>query len=118
VTDSIQALLNITESRRARQLAYNEKHGIIPQSVVRPIQESLQTAVPQASSSAGVMLKVSEGETVYNKEQVIAQLEAQMREASAQLEFELAAHLRDQIKALRDNAPPPQVKTVSYKRKK
>lgn len=118
VTDSIQALLNITESRRARQLAFNEKHGIIPQSVVRPIQESLQTAAPQMSSSADDMLKVSEGETVYNKEHVIAQLEAQMREASAQLEFELAAHLRDQIKALRENAPPPQVKTVNYKRKK
>ena len=118
VTDSIQALLNITESRRARQLAFNEKHGITPQSVVRPIQESLQTAVPQMSSSADDMLKVSEGETVYNKEHVIAQLEAQMREASAQLEFELAAHLRDQIKALRENAPPPQVKTVNYKRKK
>jgi len=118
VTDSIQALLNITESRRARQLAFNEKHGITPQSVVRPIQESLQTAAPQMSSSADDMLKVSEGETVYNKEYVIAQLEAQMREASAQLEFELAAHLRDQIKALRENAPPPQVKTVNYKRKK
>lgn len=118
VTDSIQALLNITESRRARQLAFNEKHGITPQSVVRPIQESLQTAVPQMSSNADDMLKVSEGETVYNKEHVIAQLEAQMREASAQLEFELAAHLRDQIKALRENAPPPQVKTVNYKRKK
>ena len=118
VTDSIQALLNITESRRARQLAFNEKHGITPQSVVRPIQESLQTAVPQMSSSADDMLKVSEGETVYNKEHVIAQLEAQMREASAQLEFELAAHIRDQIKALRENAPPPQVKTVNYKRKK
>lgn len=118
VTDSIQALLNITESRRARQLAFNEKHGITPQSVVRPIQESLQTAVPQMSSSADDMLKVCEGETVYNKEHVIAQLEAQMREASAQLEFELAAHLRDQIKALRENAPPPQVKTVNYKRKK
>jgi excinuclease ABC subunit B len=118
VTDSIQALLNITESRRARQLAFNEKHGITPQSVVRPIQESLQTAAPQMSSSADDMLKVSEGETVYNKEHVIAQLEAQMREASAQLEFELAAHLRDQIKALRENAPPPQVKTVNYKRKK
>lgn len=118
VTDSIQALLNITESRRARQLAFNEKHGITPQSVVRPIQESLQTAAPQMSSSADDMLKVSEGETVYNKEHVIAQLEAQMRETSAQLEFELAAHLRDQIKALRENAPPPQVKTVNYKRKK
>lgn len=118
VTDSIQALLNITESRRARQLAFNEKHGITPQSVVRPIQESLQTAVPQMSRSVDDMLKVSEGETVYNKEHVIAQLEAQMREASAQLEFELAAHLRDQIKALRENAPPPQVKTVNYKRKK
>jgi excinuclease UvrABC nuclease subunit len=70
------------------------------------------------SSSADDMLKVSEGETVYNKEHVIAQLEAQMREASAQLEFELAAHIRDQIKALRENAPPPQVKTVNYKRKK
>jgi excinuclease ABC subunit B len=118
VTDSIQALLNITESRRARQLAFNEKHGITPQSVVRPIQESLQTAAPQMSSSADDMLKVSEGETVYNKEYVIAQLEAQMREASAQLEFELAAHIRDQIKALRENAPPPQVKTINYKRKK
>jgi excinuclease ABC subunit B len=118
VTDSIQALLNITESRRARQLAFNEQHGITPKSVVRPIQESLQTAVPQSSGSANEMLMVSEGETVYNREQVIAQLEAQMRDASAQLEFELAAHLRDQIKALRENAPPPQVKTVNYKRKK
>lgn len=118
VTDSIQALLNITESRRARQLAHNEKHGITPQSVFRPIQESLQTEVPQTGRGDGDLLKVSDGETVYNKEQVIAQLEAQMREASAQLEFELAAHLRDQIKALRENAPPPPVKTVNYKRKK
>lgn len=116
VTDSIQLLLNVTESRRARQRAFNEAHGITPMSVVRPVQESLQAVPVDVTQSATLI--ASEDETVYDKERVIAQLETQMREASALLEFELAAHLRDQIKALRDNAPPPPAKSVNYKRKK
>lgn len=108
VTDSIQALLNITTKRRERQQAHNEEHGITPQSVVRAVQESLQVATADgvAKESSGTLL-ASEDEVAYNAVSVIAQLEAQMREASAQLEFELAAHLRDQIKALRENQGSP-----------
>lgn len=115
VTDSIQALLSITESRRIRQHAYNEAHGIIPQSVVRPVQESLQQ---HATASMNDEAVVADDEVVYDKARVIADLETQMREASAMLEFELAAHLRDQIKALRDDAPAAPYQAVPYKRKK
>jgi excinuclease ABC subunit B len=115
VTDSIQALLSITESRRIRQHDYNEAHGIIPQSVVRPIQESLQQNAPVSKNQDAV---VADDELVYDKAQVIADLEIQMREASAMLEFELAAHLRDQIKALRDDVPAAPYQSVQYKRKK
>ena len=115
VTDSIQALLSITESRRIRQHDYNEVHGIIPQSVVRPIQESLQQNAPVSKNQDAV---VADDELVYDKAQVIADLEIQMREASAMLEFELAAHLRDQIKVLRDDIPAAPYQSVQYKRKK
>jgi excinuclease ABC subunit B len=116
VTDSIQALLNITTSRRERQMAYNQAHGITPRSVVRAVQESLQMAQADGDEDgqAGIS-RAGEDETIYDKAAVIAQLEKQMREASAQLEFELAAHLRDQIKALQEGqgqlaAPPLPVK--------
>lgn len=113
VTDSIQTLLDITTKRRERQQAHNEAHGITPQSVVRAVQESLQVESPDAAAKekSGTLL-AREDEVAYNAPSVIAQLEAQMREASAQLEFELAAHLRDQIKALRENqgsVPAPQL---------
>lgn len=119
VTDSIQALLNITTKRRERQQAHNEEHGITPQSVVRAVQESLQVATADgvAKESSGTLL-ASEDEVAYNAVSVIAQLEAQMREASAQLEFELAAHLRDQIKALRENQGSPLSPVLPVRRKK
>lgn len=116
VTDSIQALLDITTSRRERQMAYNQAHGITPRSVVRAVQESLQMAQADVDEDgqAGIA-RAGEDETIYDKAAVISQLEKQMREASAQLEFELAAHLRDQIKALQEGqgqlaAPPLPVK--------
>ena len=115
VTDSIQALLSITESRRIRQRDYNEAHGIIPQSVVRPVQESLQQHAPVSKNQDAF---VADDELVYDKARVIADLEIQMREASAKLEFELAAHLRDQIKTLRDDAPAAPYQAIQYKRKK
>lgn len=101
VTDSIQALINITEYRRNRQIAHNEQHGITPTSVVRAVQESLsqyQSTVESADEINQGM--VAEDEAGYNAVQVIAELEEEMREAAAKLEFERAAHLRDQIKQL------------------
>ncbi len=103
VTDSIQTLINVTESRRKRQHEYNEQHGIIPRSVARPVQESLQAHPQEEEENSGL---VAEDATPYNTEALIAQLETQMREASQALEFELAAHLRDQIKSLKEGKSP------------
>ncbi len=98
VTDSIQALLNITEYRRARQQAHNEEHGITPQSVKRALQQSLHTHEKEREQADLLNRSlVAEDEETYDKLRVIAELEEEMREASSRLEFERAAHLRDQI---------------------
>jgi len=101
VTDSIQALINITEYRRARQIEHNEKHGITPKSVIRGVQESLSQATKYSEEADELNRSVlNEDEATYNATQVISELEEEMREAAAKLEFERAAHLRDQIKQL------------------
>jgi len=104
VTDSIQTLINITDYRRAKQIEYNEKHGITPQSVIRAVQESLSQHQATAESADELNQGlVGEDETGYDAAQVLAELEQEMREAAAKLEFERAAHLRDQIKQLQEN---------------
>lgn len=104
VTESIQTLINITEYRRARQMDYNRQHGITPQSVERAVQESLslhETTRKKADSfNTGI---IAEDQAGYDAVTVIAELEKEMRDAAAKLEFERAAHLRDQIRQLRDN---------------
>ena len=107
VTDSIQTLINITDYRRAKQIEYNEKHGITPQSVIRAVQESLsQHQTTQAAADALNQGLIAEDQAGYNATQVIAELEEEMREAAAKLEFERAAHLRDQIKQLQKDHSP------------
>ncbi|HVJ47388.1 MAG TPA: helicase-related protein, partial [Luteolibacter sp.] len=102
VTDSIQRLIDVTEYRRARQLAHNEEHGITPQSVKRAVQQSLQTHERTVAGADQLNASlVAEDEETYDKVRVIAELEEEMREASSRLEFERAAHLRDQIAALK-----------------
>ena len=120
VTDSIQTLINVTEYRRARQIAHNEEHGITPQSVIRSVQQSLHSYEKgkQHAEKLNASL-VAEDETSYDKLRVIAELEQEMRDASSKLEFERAAHLRDQIATLKNATPvmPPQ-KKVKYLGKK
>ena len=102
VTDSIQTLINVTEYRRARQMEHNQKHGITPQSVVRAVQESLSQHQSHKDSADDLNHGLVAGdESTYNVVHVISELEEEMREAAAKLEFERAAHLRDQIKQLR-----------------
>jgi excinuclease ABC subunit B len=115
ITDSIQALIDITEYRRTRQQAHNEKHGITPQSVKRALQHSLHTHEKEREQADKLNSSlVADDIQVYDKLRVIAELEEEMREASSRLEFERAAHLRDQIAALK-TATPPQVTTpVKY----
>jgi excinuclease ABC subunit B len=102
ITDSIQALIDVTAYRRSRQQAHNELHNITPQSVKRAIQTSLHTY--ENADQEGASSMVAEDPETYDKARLIAQLEAEMREASSRLEFELAAHLRDQIASLKTSS--------------
>ncbi|MDA7927077.1 excinuclease ABC subunit UvrB [Akkermansiaceae bacterium] len=120
VTDSIQCLLDVTEYRRRIQREHNEEHGITPKSVKRAVQKSLHDrgASHQAAKEVNTSL-VAEDEMIFNAVEVIREMKDEMQKASAKLEFEKAAHLRDQIKELKQRAgieaPPPKRKAkVKY----
>jgi excinuclease ABC subunit B len=97
ITQSLQKAIDVTTDRREKQMAYNEAHNITPKSVQRAIQASLhygrkETADPVSIHEAGGDEDVAT---------IIAELEEEMLSAAADLQFERAAVLRDQIEALR-----------------
>jgi excinuclease ABC subunit B len=94
VTQSMQALISISEYRRAKQMEYNEAHGITPQTVRRAVQESLHTILRGREIAASV---IQEAGGDFNLTELLRELEEEMQHASANLEFERAALLRDQI---------------------
>jgi len=100
MTDSISSLIAISQYRREKQVAYNEKHGITPRSVVRPVQASLSIL---KSNDGGAVVREggASDETVLD---VIRELEGEMAEAASRLEYERAALLRDQIRELKKQA--------------
>ncbi|GAB5560474.1 MAG: excinuclease ABC subunit UvrB [Synoicihabitans sp.] len=98
MTESIKRTIEVTSARRAKQMAYNEEHGIIPRSVQRPAQESLHVYDGSGRSQEPELMAAEGDEDVAT---VIAELEVEMTEASNRLEFERAALLRDQIESLR-----------------
>ena len=101
ITDSIQATLDISDERRTRQIEYNEKHGIVPKTITREIQEGLQSSY-QYEQKYDKTKQVSEEEAV--SKEVIAELEMAMLEAAQKLNFEKAALLRDQVDLLKNKA--------------
>jgi len=115
VTRSMQALLDITEYRRARQLAYNEKHGITPKSVQRSVQESLHTILRARDVESSV---VNEAGGDFSLSETLRELEEEMLSASSALEYEKAALLRDQIAELKAGTGltkiEPKRKPVTY----
>src|SRR5436190_1756169 len=94
ITQSMEALMSISEYRRAKQVEYNETHGITPQTVRRAVQESLHTILRGREIAASV---IQEAGGDFNVTELLRELEDEMQEASANLEFERAALLRDQI---------------------
>jgi excinuclease ABC subunit B len=119
VTDSIEALIDITEYRRARQIAHNEANGITPQSVKRAVQQSLHSykkGLHEADKLNASL--VAEDESAYDKLRVISELEEEMRIAASKLEFERAALIRDQIGQLKSGPATPAQKQQKYSRKR
>ena len=116
ITDSMKRCMEETSRRRELQVAHNEAHGITPRSVMKSVDEvRFITRVADArmeKEERNRLRKVAEREgTSYNPEQIdemIRQLEVEMRNAADDLDFETAARLRDEVfelKAKRDAAP-------------
>ncbi|HEY0792011.1 MAG TPA: excinuclease ABC subunit UvrB [Chthoniobacterales bacterium] len=99
MTDSIQKLLAITEYRRQRQIQYNAEHGITPTSVKRAVQESLHTLLKGRQLEEAM---VRESGADLSLTDVLRELEEEMQGAAANLEYERAALLRDQILELKN----------------
>jgi excinuclease ABC subunit B len=95
VTGSMRRAIDETERRRQIQDEYNKAHGIVPKTIVKSVRDLLEISSDVSDSKRdGAMTKKERQET-------IARLEKEMKEAAKMLEFELAAQLRDRIIKLR-----------------
>ena len=104
VTGSMERALAETTRRREKQLAYNEAHGITPESVKRGIADILDSPYEKGDryqAPMGVAEKDAKPFLGSNFQTTLKDLEARMREAAGNLEFEEAARLRDEIKRLK-----------------
>ncbi len=112
ITDAIKKTLSETNRRRTKQLEYNEKHGITPQTILKSIEQIMQsTSIAEGYASID---KAEEAEQksakqefmeyldLDNKEKIIELLQREMRKAAVKLDFEKAAELRDRILELQN----------------
>ncbi len=107
MTDSMKYAIEETERRRAKQIKYNTEHGITPVSIhkaIRDITDSLSTEARESALAVGEERgRYRTGKTDRRElEQIVAELEKQMKEAAKNLEFERAAALRDEMYELRN----------------
>jgi excinuclease ABC subunit B len=100
ITGSMERALNETDRRRQKQLEYNAQHGITPTTIKRNIAD----IIAHVSSRDGVVIDTGDDERPHlvghNLKAYIADLESRMRKAAADLEFEEAGRLRDEIRRL------------------
>ena len=99
-TDSMRRAIGENNRRRALQLAHNERHGITPQTIVKPIEELVERRRPGLVADEEPPVSVVAEEL----EETIAGLQAEMQRASRGLEFERAALIRDMIRSLEGGA--------------
>lgn len=100
ITDSMEKAISETERRRAIQIAYNEKHGITPTTINKKIREIIE-ATKVAESKAEYLTGVGGKMNKKDKQSLMQRLEAEMKDAAKNLQFERAAELRDALLELR-----------------
>jgi len=104
MTDSMKRAIGETDRRRAIQRAYNEEHGITPQSIINKMDMGLAQILKaeygdvEVEEAAGLPEVTTQAEL----DALVARMDAEMREAAKRFEFEKAAKLRDSIKELKE----------------
>ena len=94
ITRSMQACIDITQKRRAKQIAYNTKHGITPQTTIRELDTNLRVEdAGELYSKRSKLDKMPKAE----RQRLLKELKAKMLNAAKKLDFEEAARLRDEI---------------------
>ena len=101
MTDEMQKAISEVERRRAKQLAYNAEHGIVPQTIKKEIRRGIEmelAAHKTAKRAAGIE---EDDDDSFDRETLIGEMQAEMMAAAERLEFEKAARLRDEIGKLK-----------------
>ncbi|MBR1461229.1 excinuclease ABC subunit UvrB [bacterium] len=104
VTDSMANAIKETERRRKIQIEYNQKYGIIPQTIKKPIENNLLSLIASYRNFEDVVAEemVEMGIEKKDLPKLISKLEKDMHKAAKILDFERAAQIRDQLKKLRE----------------
>ncbi len=110
MTRSMQAAIDETNRRRAIQMQYNADHGIIPQTIIKPIRDVIELRAKDEIAAASGRGKKGAKKTdmvpvsAQERETLITELTAEMKLAAKNLEFERAAYLRDRINEIKSAA--------------
>ncbi len=116
MTPSMDRAIKETERRRKKQIAYNEKHGITPETIKKAIKSDLQS---QLSARETTIRAVHATDDEFDRSEMIAMIEKEMLEAADKLEFERAAELHENLKAiLESDADMPPAITLAEVRLK
>ena len=101
-TDSMRRAIDETKRRRTMQMQYNGEHGITPTTIRKAVRDLISTA-KEVAETEKKLGKEPEDMSREELEELIAKVEKQMRAAAAELNFEMAAELRDQMVVLKQN---------------
>jgi excinuclease ABC subunit B len=102
LTDSMRRAIAETSRRRDKQMRFNQENDITPESIIKPVDMALASIVEADYVTVPVEMEEGDLASPDQLDELIANLEKQMREAAKQFEFEKAAQLRDRIRSLRE----------------
>lgn len=101
ITDSMQRAMDETARRRAIQEQYNERHGIVPRTIIKEIRELISISKVSSEDEGIILDKPYQDLTRQEKADLLIRLEKEMKDAAKSLDFETAATLRDTILELK-----------------
>src|SRR5699024_9174235 len=98
ITDSMQKAIDETQRRRRIQEEYNEKHGIVPKTIIKEVRDLIRiTHVPEDIPAESNTMEIYKQMNREQRAVLIDELELEMRQAAKELNFEKAAELRDVV---------------------